>query len=175
MRLIKINSLSSFLFRLFKKSGGFTLVELLVVIAVIGLLSSVVLASLTASRRKSRDARRVSDMRQVQIAFEFYFDVTRAYPANGYAGLSAILAPTYIATVPSDPLVGWPGYRYCQRSVTSYTLGASLENTPNVLLANDVDINYITGNCTGVNAINGGDAVRCDGTGGGGCYATAVD
>ena len=164
----------SFFFR-FKKSSGFTLVELLVVIAVIGLLSSVVLASLTVARRKSRDARRVSDMKQMQIAFEFYFDAFRTYPANGYAGLSAILTPTYISTVPNEPLGGWPAYRYCQRTATSYALGASLEITPNDLLANDVDANYTTGNCTGVNAVYGGDSVRCDNSGGGGCYARAVD
>ena len=168
--------MSSSLFRLFKKSGGFTLVELLVVIAVIGLLSSVVLASLTVARRKSRDARRVSDMKQMQIAFEFYFDAFRTYPANGYAGLSAILTPTYISTVPNEPLGGWPAYRYCQRTATSYALGASLENvTGNPALANDVDTNYSTGNCTGANSINGSDALRCDGTAGGGCYVMAVD
>lgn len=44
---------------------GFTLIELLVVIAIIGLLSSVVLASLNSARAKGRDARRLSDLKQM--------------------------------------------------------------------------------------------------------------
>ena len=44
---------------------GFTLIELLVVVAIIGLLSSVILASLNNARKKGRDARRVEDLRQI--------------------------------------------------------------------------------------------------------------
>ena len=51
--------------RLMNSSKGFTLIELLVVIAIIGLLSSVVIASLNGARAKARDARRVSDLKQM--------------------------------------------------------------------------------------------------------------
>lgn len=53
-----------------KKSRGFTLIELLVVIAVIGLLSSVVLVQLGPVRGKARDARRMSDIKQISDALE---------------------------------------------------------------------------------------------------------
>ena len=55
-----------------KKRGekGFTLIELLVVIAVIGMLASIVLVSLGPVRKKGRDARRQSDIRQVVAAQE---------------------------------------------------------------------------------------------------------
>src|SRR3989344_8507666 len=52
---------------------GFTLIELLVVISIISLLSSVVLASLNSARVKARHARRVSDIRQFQVALELYY------------------------------------------------------------------------------------------------------
>lgn len=68
------------------KIRGFTLIELLVVIAIIGLLSSVVLASLNTARMKARDARRLSDMHQMQIALDFYYDSFGRYPDSDYAG-----------------------------------------------------------------------------------------
>jgi prepilin-type N-terminal cleavage/methylation domain-containing protein len=62
---------------------GFTLIELLVVIAIIALLSSVVLASLTSARMKSRDARRTSDLKQIQTALELFYDSKGRYPTGG--------------------------------------------------------------------------------------------
>lgn len=61
-----------------KKS--FTLIELLVVIAIIGLLSSIVLVSLQGVRTKARDARRLSDMRQILTALEMYYNKYGKYP-----------------------------------------------------------------------------------------------
>jgi len=60
---------------------GFTLIELLVVISIIGLLSSLVLVSLKSVRGKTRDARRISDMRQIRLALELYFSRHSQYPA----------------------------------------------------------------------------------------------
>ncbi len=51
-----------------QQQKGFTLIELLVVVAIIGLLASVVLASLSTARKKGRDARRIADMKEIQIS-----------------------------------------------------------------------------------------------------------
>ena len=66
----------------FTYRNGFTLIELLVVVAIIGLLSSSVLASLNTAREKSRDARRITDMKEIQKALELYYDDHLLYPSN---------------------------------------------------------------------------------------------
>ncbi|KKU77663.1 MAG: hypothetical protein UY03_C0011G0013 [Parcubacteria group bacterium GW2011_GWA2_47_64] len=66
-----------------KKMRGFTLIELLVVISIIGLLSSVVLASLNTARSKARDARRKSDLNEIRTALEFYLDKYGTYKVAG--------------------------------------------------------------------------------------------
>ena len=53
-----------------KNKKGFTLIELLVVIAIIGLLSTLAVVSLNNARAKARDAKRVSDIKQISILIE---------------------------------------------------------------------------------------------------------
>jgi prepilin-type N-terminal cleavage/methylation domain-containing protein len=64
-------------------SKGFTLIELLVVVAIIGLLASVILASLNTARGKARDAKRESDLNNIQIALEMYYDKYGTYLVAG--------------------------------------------------------------------------------------------
>lgn len=122
---------------------GFTLIELLVVIAIIGILSSVVLASLNSARQKSRDARRVGDIKQLQLALEMYYDSANEYPQ----ALSS-LVPTYIPTAPLDPQSG-AAYTYAASATsdaTSYVLRATLE-TEHSALENDIDGTVYTVAC----------------------------
>lgn len=130
-----------------KKNKGFTLIELLVVIAIIGILSSVVLASLNTARQKSRDAKRIADVKQLQLALELYFDANRAYPAT-----LSLLAPTYIPSIPADPLTT-PAYQYAAllsgTTCTSYHLGATIEATGHTVLTTDSDAAASASICTG--------------------------
>ena len=69
------------------QSKGFTLIELLVVIAIIGLLSTLAVVSLNNARQKSRDAKRVSDIKQVQTALELFYADNNGYPVEAAANL----------------------------------------------------------------------------------------
>ncbi len=61
---------------------GFSLTELLVVVAIIILLVTIVLGALGGNRAKARDAKRLDDMRTFQAALEFYYNKYRSYPCG---------------------------------------------------------------------------------------------
>ena len=123
---------------------GFTLIELLVVIAIIGLLSGIVLASLSGARSKGRDAKRVADLKQLQLALQLYYDQNSSYPVgDGYVStqLTALTTGGYISVLPSDPLTA-RGYDYqsgtrnsngtysdcASAPCNTYVLAAGMEN-----------------------------------------------
>ncbi len=69
-----------------KVNKGFTLIELLVVIAIIGILSTLAVVALNSARQKSRDSKRVADVKQIQTALELYFSDLHGYPADPTGG-----------------------------------------------------------------------------------------
>ena len=65
------------------RNKGFTLIELLVVVAIIGILATVVLGSLSESRKRARDAGRLAEIKQMQNALELYYLDNGTYPELG--------------------------------------------------------------------------------------------
>lgn len=83
---------------------GFTLIELLVVIAIIGLLSTLSILALNTARARARDAKRISDVKQIQTALEMYYNDNGDYPSTVTAGSSITgTSGTYLSVVPAFP------------------------------------------------------------------------
>jgi prepilin-type N-terminal cleavage/methylation domain-containing protein len=105
---------------------GFTLIEILMVVAIIGLLSSIVLASLSQSKTKANTAKRLQNAAQLQNALEvYYINNSNTYPTTGGAWLSTCtvggntanwipgLTPTYLGSLPTDPDVDTVNNKCC--------------------------------------------------------------
>ncbi len=64
------------------KKEGFTIIELMIVITIIGILSAISVVALNEVRKNSRDSKRVADIERIQTALEFYFMDNANYPEN---------------------------------------------------------------------------------------------
>lgn len=123
---------------------GFTLIEMLIVIAIIGILSSIVLVGLGPVQRRGRDARRQADLRGAQNALELYYNKCGRYPGSGSCGdtpvsewddLSDAIAASGIGVpkLPNDPSAASGKSYYYGTPVdgSSYMIGATLEDLNN--------------------------------------------
>jgi len=156
------------------QSKGFTLIELLVVIAIIGLLSTLAVVALNSSRQRSRDAKRVSDIRQIQTALELAFSESNNYPTGtdlvlggasadvlcNNAGTAAFQADTtgcttiYMGLVPSNPTPNGAAYTYTSASNSgTYEITFSLEGATGQLGAG--------ANCANQNGIQADTGSGC--------------
>lgn len=134
------------------KQRGFTIVELLVVIVIIGILAALIINAFNGMQAKARDTQRITDLKNVQKAVETYYADHGSYPlsANGsgawaghcpsygnYDEYIVGLAPTYLKTLPVDPKYDTSGYCYLYRStgmdymvITHQTMESICEGDP---------------------------------------------
>lgn len=88
-----------------KKRSGFTLIELMVVIGIMGILASVILLAVNQARANSRDSRRVSDLKQLELGLALYREQSGTYPTatQFYNNGTSVLVPTFVPKMPLDP------------------------------------------------------------------------
>jgi len=128
------------------KNQGFTLIELMVVISIISLTTSIVLTTVSDAQARARDVQRINMMDQMTLALELYFDDNGAYPdadpsASGYGKEihsnqntwrtsnlhNALVGGGYIAELPVDPqnIGGEPWTGGYTLTYSTYTVGGS--------------------------------------------------
>lgn len=112
-----------------KNRQGFTFIELLVVVTIIGVLTAVGVVSYTSTNQSARDSKRLADLEQIRSALEICRSEAGSYPADVSSGVVCD-GDSYLSPLPSDP---WDsksgyGYSYTQNSPTSYDICATLEN-----------------------------------------------
>jgi len=121
-----------------KYRQGFTLIEMLIVITIIIVLAGLILRGLGGALPKTRDSRRIGDLKNVQNELEVYYNSQNSYPnATDWSSLEAQLKSVLGSKIqlPKDPSGGSNTYYYCPDSaspsgaINGYILGAQLEVT----------------------------------------------
>jgi len=105
---------------------GFTLLELLVVISIIGILMTLGVVAFSTAQKKGRDAKRRGDVKAMQSAFEQYYS---ASTNSSYGvGCASMASTAYFPSgaLPVDPKTG-DDYD-CDSSATGYCVCATLED-----------------------------------------------
>lgn len=101
---------------------GFTIIELLVVIVIIGILVALTLPNLFSAQARGRDTDRKNELKNVQTKLETYFNDNGSYPADWDEAVANADVTTEERTGPRND-----NYSYTSDG-QSYTLTAILEN-----------------------------------------------
>lgn len=128
---------------------GFTLIEMIIVIAIIAILAGVFLTGFGGFRSTAQDSKRIADLKNVQSYLELYYSKNRAYPnaANWAALTTELTNPAQnlsIRSVPTDPINdASTGYIYDYAVLSggqAYVIVAQLSTGTHAALQDSVDI-----------------------------------
>lgn len=164
---------------------GFTLIEILIVVAIIAILASIVLVGLGPTQQSGRDARRLSDLHEIQNGLELYYSkcgfypgslsgagacqntltAATAYPASAAASFYGGVASTItvaagglgISALPNDPTAG-DTYRYTVNAASGANATSYILGTTLENPNNSVFSSYTP---PATFATTGGDAYHC--------------
>jgi prepilin-type N-terminal cleavage/methylation domain-containing protein len=118
-----------------QSKSGFTLIEVLIVISIIGVLSSLTLLGLGTFRASGRDVKRITDLRQITNALELYYAKVGNYP-DALTGLLKTANPAgVIDKVPADPTNVAPNVYSYSTCTGGYVVKAVLEEANEKILA----------------------------------------
>jgi type II secretion system protein G len=123
---------------------GFTLLEILIVLAILGILATLLMANYFTSLKKGRDLKRKHDLDQVKMALKLFYSDEQRYPDDNGGGrineacsslpctwgssLFGTTANPYMRQLPRDPSGPTSGYYYRQtENGDNFELHACLE------------------------------------------------
>jgi prepilin-type N-terminal cleavage/methylation domain-containing protein len=113
-----------------KNKQGFTLLELLVVVSIIGILIAIGAVAYSTAQKKGRDARRKGDLKAIQNAMEECYSLATEYPITLTPGSALTCTDAssteVMSSFPSDPKSG--EYIQVTTASDSYEICADLEN-----------------------------------------------
>ncbi len=96
-----------------KRQLGFTLLELLIVVAIIGILSSMAVVSLNSAKGKARDARRLADLSDLTQGLMLFHEIYGVYPCGNAAEGTGTVDGSGSCTAPDGFLIGGDGGGNC--------------------------------------------------------------
>ena len=150
-----------------KNNKGFTLLEIIIVVAIISVLAVILLPRLARVRQPANDAQRINDLRTIQGFLELYYQKYRFYPASMTVGFGSsggancgattlcgiLITDSITNSVPGDPVAG-SVYEYGSDTAPAqaYVIATTLQSDNNPSLEGDVDgTSYSSIDCTDAN------------------------
>jgi general secretion pathway protein G len=112
---------------------GFTLIEMLLVICILGILAALISGNFINSLKKGRDARRKADLGNIQRALEMYYEDNKTYAVDltktnlCLPSFEDCTKKAYMLNIPTDPSTK-SSYDYSNIHDTDYKICANLEN-----------------------------------------------